>query len=168
MFLNLRYLLIIIIFGIGHCIAEEKHGQIQKGELQKKSEVEDDHNEHGVEENKSIGKGKAVEAIDKNNGFKLSKEAMGTLGLKYVNVEWPEFRIIKGALVVSQGKNSIYRFRKGFFKLMDAKVLKELDGFYIVNVRGIERGDQIVTEGIGYLSVTDIYANDKSEYEHSH
>ena len=51
---------------------------------------------------------------------------------------------------------------------MQVKLLKEVNGKYLVKVKGVDFGDQIVTNGVGLLRVTDVYSTDKSEYGHSH
>jgi len=126
----------------------------------------DDHDDHGG--GKAIGKGKAIESVDEKKGFKLSKEAIKTLELKLQTVDGDEFTITKTTLVTSKSIKGLYRFRGGFFKFMTVKLLKEVDGKYLVKVSGVEFGDQIVTNGTGLLRVTDVYSTDTSEYGHSH
>lgn len=125
-----------------------------------------DHDDHGG--GKAIGKGKAIEAVDEKKGFKLSKEAIKTLKLKLQTVDGDEFVIEKSTLVASKGAKGLYRFRGGFFKFLSVKIVKEVKGKYLVKVQGVDFGDQIVTNGIGLLRVTDVYSTDKSEYGHSH
>ena len=43
-----------------------------------------------------------------------------------------------------------------------------LKGKYLVKVKGVGFGDQVVTDGVGLLQVTDVYSTDKSEYGHGH
>ncbi|MCR9206349.1 MAG: hypothetical protein NXH75_17340, partial [Halobacteriovoraceae bacterium] len=117
---------------------------------------------------KAIGKGKAIEAVDEVKGLKLSKEAIKTLKLKLKTVDGDEFSIEKTTLVASKGVKGLYRFRGGFFKFLPVKLKKEVKGKYLVKVKGVDFGDQIVTNGVGLLRVTDVYSTDKSEYGHSH
>lgn len=125
-----------------------------------------DHDDHGG--GKAVGKGKAIEAVDEKKGFKLSKEAIKTLKLKLQTVDGDEFVIEKSTLVASKGVKGLYRFRGGFFKFLPVKLVKEVKGKYLVKVKGVDFGDQIVTNGVGLLRVTDVYSTDKSEYGHSH
>lgn len=127
-----------------------------------------DHKGHDHGASKAIGKGKAIEIVDEKKGFKLSKEAIKTLKLRLQNVDGDEFEISKTTLVSSKSIKGIYRFRSGFFKLLNAKILKETKSGYKVKVAGVEFGDQIVINGVGLLRVTDVYSTDKSEYGHSH
>ena len=126
----------------------------------------DDGHDHGG--GKAIGKGKAIVDVDEKKGFKLSKEAIKTLKLKLNTVDGSSFKIKKKTLVASKNKKGVYRFRAGYFKFMQAKIIKELPNGYMVEVKGVDFGDQIVVNGVGLLRVTDVYSTDKSEYGHSH
>ena len=128
----------------------------------------DDHEGHDHGGGKSIGKGKAIELVDEEKGFKLSKEAIKTLKLKLKTVDGDTFEVSKQTLVASKGDKGVYRFRAGFFKLLNAKILKEKSSGYQVKVKGVDFGDQIVINGVGLLRTTDVYSTDKSEYGHSH
>lgn len=125
-------------------------------------------NDIGHSEAKAIGKGKAIVEIDEKKGFRLSKEAIRTIGLKLKTVDSSSFNISKKALVTSKNKKGVYRFRAGFFKFLPAKIIKKLANGYTVKVNGVDFGDQIVINGVGILRVTDVYSTDKSEYGHSH
>ncbi len=138
----------------------DEHGDSNNGDEHK------EHDEHGV--GKSIGRGKAIEAVDEIRGFKLSKEAIKTLNLKLQTIASDEFLIGKGTLVVSKSNKGIYRFRGGFFKFLPVSSIKKLKGKYLVKVKGVGFGDQVVTDGVGLLQVTDVYSTDKSEYGHGH
>jgi hypothetical protein len=128
----------------------------------------EDHDEHDHGSVKAIGKGKAIEVVDEQRGFKLSEEAIKTLGIRLKNVNGGVFYIGKKTLVTSRMIKGIYRFREGFFKLLKAEILKERKGGYLVKVEGMNAGDQIVVSGVGVLRVADVYSTDKAEYGHSH
>ena len=133
----------------------------------KKDDGHAGHDDH-EEGSKAVGEGKAITAVDKVKGFKLSKEAIKTLGLKLQTVDGATFSISKKTLVTSKNKKGVYRFRGGFFKLLEAKILREEKSGYKVEVSGVDFGDQIVVNGTGLLRVTDVYSTDKSSYGHSH
>ena len=153
-----------------HSKQEEKHDDHDdhKGHDHSKHDDHDDHKGHDHGASKAIGKGKAIEVVDEKKGFKLSKEAIKTLKLRLQNVDGDEFEISKTTLVSSKSIKGVYRFRAGFFKLLNAKILKETKSGYKVKVAGVEFGDQIVINGVGLLRVTDVYSTDESEYGHSH
>jgi hypothetical protein len=145
---------------------DEKHQHDDhKGEKAEEGEHKD-HDDHGG--GKSIGTGKAIEVVDEKKGFKLSKEAIKTLSIKLQTIASDEFLIGKKTLVVSKSKKGIYRFRGGFFKFLPVTSIKKVKGKYLVKVKGVGFGDQVVTDGVGLLQVTDVYSTDKSEYGHGH
>lgn len=127
----------------------------------------DDHSDHG-DGGKAIGEGKAIVAVDEVKGLKLSKETIRTLKIKLKTVEGATFKITKETLVTSKSKKGVYRFRGGYFKFLEAVILKEEKSGYKVKVKGVEFGDQIVINGVGLLRVTDVFSTDESEYGHSH
>jgi hypothetical protein len=127
-----------------------------------------DHDEHGHGGGKAIGKGKAITDVSEENGFKLSVEAISRLKLKLQTIDTDEFIIKKSTLVTSKGIKGLYRFRDGYFKFLNVKLNKQINKKYLVKVKGIEFGDQVVIRGVGLLRVADIFSTDKSEYGHAH
>jgi hypothetical protein len=161
---NIKIILIFIYLLNGLAFAEDGHDH----SIQEKYDEHKDSKVHDHETSKAIGKGKAIEIVDEIKGFKLSKESIATLNLKFQKIDGNEFRINKSTLVSSKSIKGVYRFRAGFFKLLSAKILKETDSEYRVKVAGLNLNDQIVISGVGLLRVADIYSIDKSEYGHSH
>ena len=151
---------------------EEGHGDHkEEGHGDHKEEGHADHKEEGHDDHgggKAIGKGKAVEEVDEVKGLKLSKEAIKTLQLKLLNVDGDEFMIEKTTLITSKESKGVYRFRGGFFKLLPIETIKEVNGKYLVKVKGVDFGDQIVINGTGLLRIADVYSTDSAEYSHAH
>jgi len=151
---------------------EEGHGDHkEEGHGDHKEAGHSDHKEEGHDDHgggKAIGKGKAVEEVDEVKGLKLSKEAIKTLKLKLLNVDGDEFTIEKTTLVTSRESKGVYRFRGGFFKLLPVETIKEVNGKYLVKVKGVDFGDQIVINGTGLLRIADVYSTDSAEYSHAH
>ncbi len=88
--------------------------------------------------------------------------------LKLLNVDGDEFTIEKTTLVTSRESKGVYRFRGGFFKLLPVETIKEVNGKYLVKVKGVDFGDQIVINGTGLLRIADVYSTDSAEYSHAH
>ena len=137
------------------------------------SKNEEEHGDHGDDEHRSskkVGKGKAIEQIDEEKGFKLSKEAIKTMGLnfKILSKGQSEFEIKKATLVTSREFKGVYRYRLGFFKLLEVQILKGTRSGYKVKVKEIKHDDQVVVSSVGLLRVADLYSTDESEYEHAH
>tara|TARA_R110002049_G_scaffold113787_1_gene264325 strand:- start:364 stop:993 length:630 start_codon:yes stop_codon:yes gene_type:complete len=151
---------------------EEGHSDHkEEGHGDHKEEGHSDHKEEGHDDHgggKAIGKGKAVEEVDEVKGLKLSKEAIKTLQLKLLNVDGDEFMIEKTTLITSKESKGVYRFRGGFFKLLPIETIKEVNGKYLVKVKGVDFGDQIVINGTGLLRIADVYSTDSAEYSHAH
>ena len=177
--------LVVFLSTINISLAEDEHGHEGREQISneehKEHERKDDHDndkdqhegenhhEHGDHEGgKSIGKGKAIEQVDEEKGFMLSKEAIKTLGIRLEKVESSQFHIGKSTLVASKDTKGVYRFRAGFFKLVPVEIIKEDEDGYRVKTKEIDFGDQIVIGGVGLLRVSDIYSTDKAEYGHSH
>lgn len=149
-----------------HDHKEAGHAEEEAGH--KEHQDHKDHDGHEGEGGKAVGKGKAIIEINDKYGFKLSPEAIKTLSLKLDTVNGEEFEIKKETLVTSKAISGIYRFKNGFFKLLPAEIKKETKDGYLVFVKNIVFGDQIVTNGVGLLKVADVYASDKSNYGHAH
>ena len=133
----------------------------------------DDHGDHGEDHHdhgssKAIGESKAITEVDEVKGLKLSPEAIKTMKIRLTPANRGTLMIAKSTLVTSKNIKGVYRFRDGFFKFLQASSVKEVNNKYKIKVKGITSGDQIVTNGLGLLRVSDIYSTDKSEYGHSH
>ena len=151
------------------------HDEHEKDDKHKSHKDKDDKHNHGSHDDhgdegggKAIGKGKAIEEVDEVKGFRLSKEAIKTLKLKLTTVDGSSFKVEKNTLITSKDKKGVYRFRANFFKFLTARIIKEQSDGYMIEVEGVEFGDQIVVDGVGLLRVADVYSTDESEYGHAH
>lgn len=152
-------LLAIPLVTIGAANNERHHG-------------EDHHEEEGHEHHgggKALGAGKAVTEVDEKKGFKLSKEAFDTIGVRLASASGRAFLIPESALVVSNENKGVYRFRNGFFKLVRVENVKKIiDGYEVEVLDLFKESDQIAVGGVRLLKVSDIYSTDESEYGHGH
>lgn len=165
------FLLLILLFNQMTILASNDHGDHDDHEKEEKHEEHKEHkehNDHGHGTSKAIGKGKAIEEVKDQDGFKLSNEALRSLNIKLESINSSEFKISKQSLVTSKNQKGIYRYRDGFFKFLEIHILKEENGEYLVNCKDLKFGDQIVVSGVGLLRVADVYSTDKSEYGHGH
>ncbi len=126
------------------------------------------HKDDDHESSRSVGEGKAIVAVDEERGFKLSKEAVETLGIEYQEIDREEFEIPRESIVISKSLRGLYVFRNNFFKLIHVTILSESDVSYRVKTSEAKPGDHVVINGVDLLRVADIYSTDKSEYGHSH
>jgi len=132
---------------------------------------EDDHGHgHGHGGGKAIGAGKAIVKVDEKLGFKLSSIAIQNLKLELKSVSGKKLTVASSTVVKSKNLVGVYRFKDGFFKFLNAKVIKnnKKSKTMVISVKDLNFGDQIVTKGVSLLRVSDVYSTDKSEYGHSH
>ena len=90
------------------------------------------------------------------------------LNFKILSKGQSEFEIKKATLVTSREFKGVYRYRLGFFKLLEVQILKGTRSGYKVKVKEIKHNDQVVVSSVGLLRVADLYSTDESEYEHAH
>lgn len=138
----------------------------EHGHEEHHDDEQEEHHDH--DGGKAIGHGKAIEEVDTIKGFKLSKEAISSLDIKFQTIERKPFSIQKSTLVAAKSIKGIYRYREGYFKFIKVHFENEVENKYIIDDQEIKLGDQIVVEGVGLLRVADIYSTDSSEYGHSH
>lgn len=115
---------------------------------------------HGSDEhehNNKMGEGKALVAVDKHKGFKLSPESLQTLGIQTVPINVTSPDIPKKSLVTIKNQKGIYILRSGFFRFVE-----------LSSNMNLKSGDQVVVQGMGLIAITDVYTTDESEYGHSH
>lgn len=123
---------------------------------------------HGHGSSKAIGEGKAITEVDEAHGFKLSPQAVQSLGLKTKSIRSRAFEVPRSALVLVNDRAGLYRLREGFYKFIP------IDGWDVsaktLNVQSKEfrEGDEIVVRGVGLLRVSDVYSTDEAEYGHGH
>ncbi len=113
--------------------------------------------DHGDHHSKShrFGPEKAIVDVNKDKGFKLSKESQNLLKIITQKVKGEDFRIPAEAIVYIKDRKGYYSLREGYFKFHQWDEKPQL-------------GDEIVIEGKELIAINDIFSTDKSEYGHSH
>ncbi len=166
----LLLVLSVSIFASGdHDDHDHGHEKAENINLEtKKNDDRDDHDDHHHENEAKSGTNKAIQEVSIENGFKLSHEAQEVLRIKLSSISSTEFTITKSSLVSSKDKKGVYIYRNGFYKLHEAIVNETSKNHYNVKIKDYKFGDQVVTQGIELLRVSDIFSTDKSEYGHSH
>lgn len=146
---------------------EEKHDH---GKEEKHDHDDEDEHEHGHKEGggKAVGPGKAILEVNEEKGFRLSNEAMTTLGVKFKTVESSSPVINAATLVTSKNTIGVYRYREGFFKFIPVIIKQASKTEYSIETRDLRSGDQIVTDDVGLIAITDVYSTDTAEYSHGH
>lgn len=113
---------------------------------------------HGEEEGKSkdrIGPGKAVVASNEKEGFQLSEKAQKSLSLTFLKVNSTNIAVPTSALISFQDFLAIYRFRNGWFRLVEIepKIHGEVATF---SSKDLKSTDQIVVGNGGLLRVVEL------------
>jgi hypothetical protein len=109
------------------------------------------------------GAEKAVVEVSGEKGLRLSAKAEKTLGIETKVVFGPGVTVPHEALIRSLEKVSVYRLRKGFYKLIDAKVVSKTDASSAVTAGGLVKGDRVVVLGAPLLRVAEMEAVNPGE-----
>jgi len=113
---------------------------------------------HGEEESKSkdrIGPGKAVIAANEKEGFQLSEKAQKSLSLTFAKVSSSSITVPTIALISFQDFLAIYRFRDGWFRLVEVepKIHGDVATF---TSKDLKSTDQMVVGNGGLLRVVEL------------
>ncbi len=146
---------------------EDGHAH-EEGEKDDEHAGHDDHGEKGEEESSTtIGPDKGI--IEKAEaGFKLSPEAIKTINIKTQAITGKNLNFPIRALVQIKDEKSVYRMRNGWIKRVPIQVTKKDGNTFTAQTSSLQDGDQIVTDGTGFLRITEIFAEEGASHSHSH
>ena len=103
-----------------------------------------------------VGPGKAVEAFNKEDGFKLSEKAMKSLGVSFETIQGAgPWRVPKKSIVRIKQSTGIYRRYDGWISLVLVKIIKEENGTTLIQSEDLEANDEVAITGSQYLRMTD-------------
>lgn len=154
-----------------HKEGEESHADHEEGEEHDDHGEEGEGHAHGDEEEEE---GSSVVGPDKGilekgkEGFKLAPEAMKTFELKTEDIRAKVTEIIRPALVEIKNDKFIYRLRDGWIKKVSVKVLKKDNLKVTVDISQFKDGDQIITNGVGFVRTAELVAEEGVAHGHSH
>ncbi|MFN3695853.1 MAG: hypothetical protein ACK4VO_00320 [Pseudobdellovibrio sp.] len=132
------------------------------------SEEEGDEHGHG-EENSQVGPDKGILEASEDDGIKLSPEAEKNFDIEKFEVTNANgISIEKSTLVTSGIETNLYRYRNGFYKRIDFKVLSKNGNKLTVASKDLSKGDSIVTKGSGFILIAEIAAFGGAPEGHSH
>lgn len=152
---------------------EEAHEHTEEGEHSGEeehahSEKEGDEHGHG-EENSQVGPDKGILEASEDDGIKLSPEAEKNFEIEKFEVSnFNSISIEKSTLVTSGVETNIYRYRNGFYKRIDFKILTRNGNKLAINSKDLSKGDSIVTKGLGFILIAEIAAFGGAPEGHSH
>ena len=104
-------------------------------------------------------KGKAVYEVTKENGMRLTPEALKNIEIQTSVLQKSGIvKIPKDALVLFQENTGVYRLRDGWFKLVRVKIQAKKETFLDVQSSELQSGDEIVVHGGDLLRVSELDA----------
>lgn len=116
----------------------------------------DDHGGGTEDTSERFGPGKAIEAFDKEQGFKLSEKAIKNLGVKFESLKGPgPWRVPTRALVHIKQSQGIYRRFDGWISLVLVKVVRNEGASAFIRSEDLEPDDEIAAAGSQFLRMTD-------------
>lgn len=153
-----------------HSEEEKDHDHGDGGKHDEKEEHaghdEEEGHGHGEEEGGSnIGPDKGItEKADA--GIRLSPEAYRTFGLQVQSASKGALKIPTPAIVSIKNEKTVYRLRSGWFKRVKIQILKTNSKTTEISSQSFRDDDQIVVEGVGFLRVAEIYAEEGASHSH--
>lgn len=127
----------------------------------------DDGPEH--DEFPNVGPNYAVTAASRDLGFQLSAKALKTLGIAWFpSAASNAQEIPASALVYFQEHVGVYRLRDNWFHLIPVKILKSTATQARIDSNELRSGDAVVSQGVGFLRVTEMSLFSASRAAHVH
>lgn len=118
---------------------------------------------HKEEGSGRIGPNFAVTAFDKEEGFKLSDQALATLTIKFAPLQGKgPWTIAHDALVTLKKSTAVYRRYQGFITLVLVKVTKQTEAGLVITSQDLEPNDEIAISGVPFLRMVDADLNSET------
>lgn len=146
----------------------EEHGHEVDEPTTDKEEEHHDENEHGHEESSQVGPDKGILEADERHGIRLSPEAEKNFEIKRIKVASLPLTIGADVIVYSGQEENLFRYRQGFYKRIDFTVMSKSNGILTVQSQHLRPGDEVVTQGLGFLRIAEIAAFGGAAEGHSH
>lgn len=163
-------LALTLSFSVATAFADEDHGS-HAHEEEKHAHQDEDKHEHGHAEDshqdESAAAGKGVIAKSEA-GFKLSAEAIKTMGLITKNYAGSSMSIPKTALVTIKNEKSVFRVRDEWHHRVPIEILRKTSDGYLISSKDLQAKDLIVIGGTGFLRTAEIFAEEGASHSHSH
>jgi hypothetical protein len=116
--------------------------------------------EEGAENSGRFGPGKAIEAFDKEQGFKLSEKATIAMAVSFRRLDQGGlWRLPKESIVHLKQSTGVYRKFEGWISFVLVKVVKRERDALLVTSQDLEPGDEVAVQGAGFLRMTDADLN---------
>lgn len=107
-----------------------------------------------------FGPGKAIEAFDKDQGFKLSEKSASVMGVSFNKLDQTgSWRVPKGAILHLKQSTGVYRKYDGWISFVLVKILKHEGDMLRVTSEDLEPGDEVAVTGSIFLRMIDADLN---------
>jgi len=184
--INLRnFLLVVCLVNSILALSEEKiaeaenhseHGSntVQdKHDDHKKPEKDEDHANHQekehAEENSNVGPDKGIVKANEEEGFILSPEASKNFEIKTIKlIGAGPWMVPVSARMLSKEEVNLYRIRNGFIKRIDFKLIAKNGSLIKIMSSDLVSGDEIITNGVGFVRIAELTAFGGAPEGHSH
>lgn len=111
-------------------------------------------------DNSRFGAGKAIEAFDKEQGFKMSEKALKSLGVQFSPLHGSgPWLVPQTAIVHMKQSAGIYRRFEGWISLVLVKTEKNQNGIVSIRSEDLEAEDEVAISGSAFLRMTDADLN---------
>lgn len=117
----------------------------------------------------SVGPEKGITEANEKTGIKLSPEAVKNFDLKTIalkgNGPWT---LAWAAKLEALEEVNLYRKRDGAFKRIDFTITKKTGDQMTITSKDLKAGDEVVTNGVGFLRIAELAAFGGAPEGHSH
>lgn len=127
----------------------------------------DEANHDDEESSTTVGPDKGI-TEKAEAGFKLSTEAIKTMEIKSVPYAGGNLNLPVKALVQIKDEKTVFRIRDGWIKRVSVQVLQKGTDSFSITSKSFRDTDQIVTEGVGFLRISEIFSEEGASHGHSH
>lgn len=127
-----------------------------------------DHGDHAEEENSQTGPEKGILAASADRGIQLSPEAEKQFEVKKLKVDASTIELPRSAIVTSGVEVNLFRYRDGFYKRIDFKLVKKNATTIIAQSKDLKAGDEVALTGLGFLRTAEVAAFGGAPEGHSH
>lgn len=169
--MKLKTILAALVLCLGQAAFTEDNHNDSKEHAAFSKEEHDDQKEPGhdeeKEENSQVGKGKGIVSASAEKGFKIADVSEKNFNIQKVKY-LPGLEISKGVVVTAGTERNVYRYREGYYKRIDFHVQKAVGNKIFIFSDELQKGDEVVVVGMGYLRIVELAAFNETPNGHSH
>jgi len=121
------------------------------------------------EENSNVGPEKGIVKANEEQGFILSPEATKNFEIKTMKlVGVGPWTVPDSARMLSKEEVNLYRIRNGFIKRIDFKLISKSGSLVKILSSDLATGDEVITNGVGFVRIAELTAFGGAPEGHSH